>query len=221
MNIGEDFRKFALANTAAKRSVLDSGEIKNMLTPVVLEERELKATSVDVFSRLLMDRIIYFTGEVNAETCDVINAELLYLDSVDNRDINLYINSPGGSVVDGLSTIDTMNFISSNVSTISMGMAASMGAVLLSNGTKGKRFALPHSRIMIHSVSSGFNGHSADVRIEMEQMERAEQDVYNILSANTGKSYEEIKGLCDRDKWYIGAEAVELGIVDKIVDKTN
>jgi ATP-dependent Clp protease protease subunit len=151
-----------------------------------------------------------------------MNAELLYLDSVDNRDINLYINSPGGSVVDGLSVIDTMNFIKSDVSTTCMGMAASMGSVLLSNGTKGKRFVLPHSRVMIHSVASGFQGHTADVRIEMEQTERCQKDVYQILADNTGHTFEEMEKLCDRDNWFIGDEAVNnLHIADKVIVPTN
>jgi ATP-dependent Clp protease protease subunit len=218
MNLIKDFRKFALDKTKVRASVLDD-QVKDFITPYILEERELHVTQMDIFSRLLYDRILYFSGEVTSEACDTMNAELLYLDSVDNRDISLYINSNGGSVVAGLSVVDTMNFIKSDVSTISMGMAASMGAVLLSNGTKGKRFALPHSRIMIHSVSSGFSGHTADIRIEMEQTERCQKDVFKILADNTGKTIEEITTLCDRDKWYIGDEALELGIVDKIIEK--
>lgn len=220
MDLLKDFRNFAIDKGGVQPSVIDSQLTKNFLTPYILEERQLNVTQMDIFSRLLYDRILYFTGEVNSDTCDTINAELLYLDSVDNRDINLYINSPGGSVVDGLSVIDTINFIKSDVSTISMGMAASMGAVLLSNGKKGKRFALPHSRIMIHSVASSFKGHTADIRIEMEQTERCQKDVYEILSKNTGKPIEEIEALCDRDKWYIGTEALELGIVDRIIEQS-
>lgn len=219
-NIFKDFRKFALDKTNVKPTVFDD-QVKDFITPYILEERELHVTQMDIFSRLLYDRILYFSGEVTSEACDTMNAELLYLDSVDNRDISLYINSNGGSVVAGLSVVDTMNFIKSDVSTISMGMAASMGAVLLSNGTKGKRFALPHSRIMIHSVSSGFSGHTADIRIEMEQTERCQKDVFKILADNTGKTIEEITTLCDRDKWYIGDEALELGIVDKIIEKNS
>lgn len=217
-NIFKDFRKFAIDKANVKATVFDD-QTKDFVTPYILEERQLHVTQMDIFSRLLYDRILYFSGEVSSEACDTMNAELLYLDSVDNRDISLYINSNGGSVVAGLSVVDTMNFIKSDVSTISMGMAASMGAVLLSNGTKGKRYALPHSRIMIHSVSSGFSGHTADIRIEMEQTERCQKDVFKILADNTGKTIEEITTLCDRDKWYIGNEALELGIVDKIIEK--
>ena len=223
MDLIKDFRKFALDKTKVRASVLDDQLEKpsSFLTPYILEERQLNVTQMDIFSRLLYDRILYFTGEVTQETCDTMNAELLYLDSLDQRNINLYINSPGGSVVDGLSVIDTMNFIKSEVSTISMGMAASMGAVLLSNGAKGKRCALPHSRIMIHSVASSFAGHTADVRIEMEQTEKCQRDVYKILAENTGKSLDEIEKLCDRDNWYIGNEAIDLGIVDKIIESNK
>jgi ATP-dependent Clp protease protease subunit len=224
MDLEKDFRKFAISNTKIRATVLDDKikQAKDFLTPYILEERQLNVTQMDIFSRLLFDRILYFTGEVNQATCDTMNAELLYLDSVDNRDINLYINSPGGSVVDGLSVIDTMNFIKSDVSTTCMGMAASMGSVLLSNGTKGKRFVLPHSRVMIHSVASGFQGHTADVRIEMEQTERCQKDVYQILADNTGHTFEEMEKLCDRDNWFIGDEAVNnLHIADKVIVPTN
>lgn len=224
MDLEKDFRKFAISNTKIRATVLDDKikQAKDFLTPYILEERQLNVTQMDIFSRLLFDRILYFTGEVNQATCDTMNAELLYLDSVDNRDINLYINSPGGSVVDGLSVIDTMNFIKSDVSTTCMGMAASMGSVLLSNGTKGKRFVLPHSRVMIHSVASGFQGHTADVRIEMEQTERCQKDVYQILADNTGHTFEEMEKLCDRDNWFIGDEAVNnLHIADTVILPTN
>lgn len=224
MDLEKDFRKFAISNTKIRATVLDDKikQAKDFLTPYILEERQLNVTQMDIFSRLLFDRILYFTGEVNQDTCDTMNAELLYLDSVDNRDINLYINSPGGSVVDGLSVIDTMNFIKSDVSTTCMGMAASMGSVLLSNGSKGKRFVLPHSRVMIHSVASGFQGHTADVRIEMEQTERCQKDVYQILADNTGHTFEEMEKLCDRDNWFIGDEAVNnLHIADKVILPTK
>lgn len=218
-DLTKDFRKFAISNTNVKATVLDD-QIKKtngMMTPYILEERQLNVATFDVFSRLMYDRIIYFTGEVDEDSCNTAVAQLLYLSSVDERDINMYINSPGGSVVDGLGLIDTMNYIPCDISTTCIGMAASMGAVLLSNGTKGKRFVLPHSRVMIHSVSSGFRGHTADIKIEMEQTLRCQDDVYNILATNTGHTFEEIEKLCDRDKWFIGQEAVELGISDKVL----
>jgi len=221
--IGRDFRKFAISNTNVNATVLDDQISKTsaMLTPYILEERQLNVTQMDVFSRLMYDRIICFTGEVNEESCNTAIAQLLYLSSTDERDISMYITSGGGSVVDGLGLIDTMNYINCDISTTCIGMAASMGAVLLSNGAKGKRFVLPHSRVMIHSVSSGFRGHTADIKIEMEQTLRCQDDLYKILSENCGKSFEEIEALCDRDKWFIGKEAVDLGIADKVLIKSK
>lgn len=215
----KDFRHFASDKANVSPTVIDD-YAKNMITPYILEERKLNVTQMDVFSRLLFDRIVYFSGEVNDTSCDIAIAQLLYLSSVDNRDISLYINSSGGSVVSGLGLIDTMNFINCDISTTCLGMAASMGAVLLSNGAKGKRYVLPHSRVMIHSVSSGFKGHTADIKIEMEQTLRCQNDIYKILSDNCNKPIEEIERLCDRDMWYIGEEAItDLGIADNILVK--
>lgn len=221
MDLIKDFRKFAIDKTKVRATVLDDQLSKpnSFLTPYILEERQLNVTQMDIFSRLLYDRILYFTGEVNRETCDTMNAELLYLDSLDGRDISLYINSPGGSVVDGLSVIDTMNFINSDVSTICMGMAASMGSVLLSNGAKGKRLVLQHSRIMIHQVSSAMKGTVSDMEIEFAETQRCKRDIYNILAKNTGHTFDEIEKLCDRNNWFIGSEAVdELHIADKLIE---
>lgn len=215
-----DFRNFA-KDKGVSMSVFDDivKDVNNSLTPVVLEERKMNVVAMDVYSRMLYDRIIYFGHEFNQDTCNLLNAQLLYLSSLDERDINVYINSPGGSVVDGLSSIDVMNFIPNNVSTTCIGMAASMGAVLLSCGEKGKRFVLPHSRVMIHQVSSGMRGTYSDIKIEMEQTERCRNDVYRLLADNMGKTFEEVEMLCDRNNWFIGQEAVELGIVDKVLTK--
>lgn len=218
-NITKDFRHFAIDKVGVSPSVVDD-KIKKAsahLTPYILEERQLNVATFDVFSRLMYDRIVYFTGEVNEDSCNTAIAQLLYLSSVDERDINMYINSPGGSVVDGLGLIDTMNYINCNVSTTCIGMAASMGAVLLSNGTQGKRFVLPHSRVMIHQVSSGMRGTVSDMEIEFEQTKRCKQDVYEILAKNTGKSFEEMEKLCDRNNWFIGQEAVDLHIADRVL----
>lgn len=219
-NVFKDFKLFAkdkgLYNSATEDQIKG---LKNSLTPVVLEERDLRATAVDVFSRLLMDRQIFFGADVNEDTCNLVVAQLLYLDSLtDDRDISIIINSPGGSVINGLAVIDTMNFIKSDVSTLCCGVAASMGAVLLSNGTKGKRYILPHSRVMIHQVSSWLGGTFSDVKIEFEQMERAKRDVYQVLADNMGKSFEEMETLCDRNNWFIGQEAVDINIVDSVIN---
>ena len=222
-NLTNDFRKFALSKTNVSPSALDDIVKKqgNMITPYILEERQLNVATFDVFSRLMYDRIVYFTGVVNDDTCNTAVAQLLYLASVDERDISMYINSPGGSVVDGLGLVDTMDYISCDVSTLCIGMAASMGSVLLSNGAKGKRFVLPHSRVMIHQVSSSQSGTLADLEIEIEQTRRCKNDVYKILADNTGKTFEEMESLCDRNNWFIGQEAVDLGIADKVLTKNN
>ena len=219
----KDFRKFAISNTNVNATVLDD-QIKksqNIITPYILEERQLNVATFDVFSRLMYDRIICFTGEVNEESCNTAIAQLLYLSSTDERDISMYINSPGGSVVDGLGLVDTMNYINCDVATTCIGMAASMGSVLLSNGTKGKRFVLPHSRVMIHQVSSSQSGTLADLEIEIEQTRRCKNDVYKILADNTNHSFEEMEKLCDRNNWFIGKEAVDLGIADKVLIKSK
>ncbi len=216
----KDFRNFALCN-GVKATVFDDQvkDVTNMLTPYILEERQLNVTPLDIFSRLLYDRIIYFTGTVNDDTCNTAIAQLLYLSSVDDRDINMYINSHGGSVVDGLGLIDTMNYINCNVSTTCIGMAASMGAVLLSCGTQGKRFVLPHSRVMIHQVSSSQQGTLEDMEIELEQTRRCKKDLYEILAKNSNKSFEEIERDCDRNFWLIGQESVDYGLADSVLVK--
>jgi len=221
--IGRDFRKFAISNTNVNATVLDD-QIKksqNIITPYILEERQLNVATFDVFSRLMYDRIIYFTGVVDEDSCNTAVAQLLYLSSTDERDISMYINTQGGSVVDGLGLVDTMNYINCDVATTCIGMAASMGSVLLSNGTKGKRFVLPHSRVMIHQVSSSQSGTLADLEIEIEQTRRCKNDVYKILADNTNHSFEEMEKLCDRNNWFIGKEAVDLGIADKVLIKSK
>lgn len=215
-----DFKLFAKDKGVSPLLIDDTTKmIENSLTPVILEERQMNVASLDIYSRMLYDRQIFFGHEFNSETCNLLIAQLLYLDSLDNRDINININSPGGSVIDGLAVIDTMNFIKSDVSTLCIGEAASMGAVLLSSGTQGKRFVLPHGRVMIHQVSSGMRGTYSDMKIELEQTERCKKDIYEILAKNMGKSFEEIEQLCDRNNWFIGQEAVDIGLVDGIITK--
>ena len=216
----KDFSLFARdkgVSSLVLNDVIKSTE--NSYTPVVLEERKLNVSTLDIYSRLLYDRILYFGHEFNQETCNLAIAQLLYLDSIGEQNINIYVNSGGGEVLSGLGLIDTMNLIKSPVSTTCVGMAASMGAVLLSCGEKGKRFVLPHSRVMIHQVSSGMRGTYSDMKIELEQTERCRNDLYNILATNLGKSFEEIEQLCDRDNWFIGQEAVDLGIADQLLVK--
>lgn len=216
----EDFKHFAKDKVNISSDVIDR-QFKNMVYPTVIEERDsaMRVSEINVFSRLIQDRILFLSGEVDSLSMDTMIAQMLYLNSVDNRDINMYINSPGGDVLAGLSLIDTMNYVDSDVATTCMGMAASMGAVLLSCGAKGKRFVLPHSRVMIHQVSSHNRGTLADLEIELEQTRRCKEDLYKILAENCGKTFEEIEKDCDRNFWLIGNEAVQYGIVDKILSK--
>ena len=214
----EDFRKFATDKANVKPSVLDA-TVKDFTTPFILEERKMNVAQLDVFSRLMYDRIIFLSGEVTPESMDTITAQLLYLDSVDNRDISIYINSPGGDCYSGLQLVSVMNFIKSDVSTTVLGMAASMGAVIASSGAKGKRFALPYSRFMIHQPSS-FNGYTkfTDSKIALQEMESIRNDLYEILAKNSGKPIDEIIKLCENgDKWYRGSDMVEAGFIDKII----
>ena len=187
--------------------------------PFIIEERRNPAQTIDIYSRLVEDRIIYMGEEFDNDSCNRIVAQLLYLDSLNHNPIRIYINSPGGTVIDGLAIIDTINFIKSPVYTICVGLAASMGAVLFSCGEKGHRMVLPHSRVMIHQVSGFAGGSLADMKIDLEQTKRCEQDIYHILANNLDKSYDEIVTLCDRNNWFIGQEAIDLGIADKVLNK--
>jgi ATP-dependent Clp protease, protease subunit len=214
----KDLRNFCL-DKGVSGLYYDDYVKNSYINPMVLEERQMNVTSLDVYSRLLMDRIIFVNGEVESNMANILTAQLLWLDQQSDKQINLYINSPGGSVIDGLQILDTTKIINAPISTTCLGMAASMGAVILSCGEKGQRFALPHSRIMIHQVSSACRGSYSDMKIEFEQTERCKKDVYNILAENLGKTYDEIELLCDRNNWFIGEEAVKLGIVDEIVTK--
>lgn len=218
----DDFRHFATDKVGVAPSALDAA-VKNLVYPTIVEEREsaMRVSEINVFSRLIQDRILFLSGQVDSTSMDTMIAQMLYLNSVDNRDIGLYISSPGGDVLSGLSLIDTMNYIESDVSTTCLGMAASMGAVLLSCGTKGKRFVLPHSRVMIHQVSSGMQGVLKDMEIELEQTRRCKEDLYKILADNCGKTFEQIEHDCDRNFWMLGNEAVEYGIADKVLTKNN
>ena len=217
----QDFRLFAKDKCQIDAMKLDQ-IADNYIVPTVIEERPSaqRITEMNVFSRLIQDRILFLNGEVDSDSCNVLVAQMLYLASVDNRDISMYISSPGGSVVDGLSVIDTMNFIKPDISTTCIGMAASMGAVILSNGVKGKRFILPHSRVMIHQVSSGMKGKASDLEIEMKETLRCKEDLYKILSENCGKTPEEIERDCKSDFWLHGIEAVEYGIADNLITKS-
>ena len=190
------------------------------LVPYVVEQTNRGERSYDIFSRLLNDRIIFLGEEVNATTASLVVAQMLYLEAQDpDKDIQFYINSPGGSVTDGMAIYDTMQYIKCDVSTICIGMAASMGAFLLSSGAKGKRIALPNAEIMIHQPSAGTQGQITDMAIHLKRLEVVKKRMNRILSENTGKSIEVVTADCERDNFMTAQEAVEYGLIDRVIDK--
>lgn len=216
----KDFNKFALSKGISssklhgyRKHVTRSG----YMNPVILEESELEATPIDVFSRLMLDRQVFIGTEIDPEVANIINAQLLYLDSVSDEEITLLINSPGGTCYDGLAIIDTMDYIAPEISTICVGMAASMSAVILSAGEKGKRFILPHSRVMIHQPHGGTYGQASDILIEAEQIKILKDELCEIIAKNSGQPLDRVLKDCDRDCWMTSNESIEYGIVDEII----
>ena len=216
----QDFRKYATKHLGMSSMVLDD-VVKSQagyLNPYILEERQLNVTQLDVFSRLMMDRIIFLGTEVNDYTANVLQAQMLYLDSVDSaKDISIYINSPGGSVYAGLGIYDTMQFINSDVQTICTGMAASMAAVLLVAGKEGKRSALPHSRIMIHQPMGGAQGQASDIEITAREIQKLKKELYTIISDHSHQPFDKVWADSDRDYWMTADEAKEYGMVDEVL----
>lgn len=225
-----DFEKYAVKHLGISSNTLDGYQkainthagvtvpSADYMNPYILEERQLNVTQMDVFSRLMMDRIIFLGTQVSDTSANIIQAQLLYLDSVDpDKDISLYINSPGGSVYAGLGIYDTMQYVNSDVSTICTGMAASMAAVLLVAGEKGKRYALPHSRVMIHQPMGGIQGQASDIEITAREILKLKEELYRIISDHSGMSMEKVAADSDRDYWMIAAEAKEYGMIDKIL----
>lgn len=195
-------------------------EIRNYVSPTIIEERQLNVAAMDVFSRLMMDRIIFLGAPIYDDAANIIQAQLLFLESVDaDKDIQLYINSPGGSVSAGLGIYDTMQLISCDVATICTGMAASMGAVLLTAGAAGKRSALPHSRVMIHQPLGGAQGQASDIEITAREIAKTKHELYDILSLHSGVAYKKIERDADRDYWLTAAEAKEYGLIDNVLGK--
>lgn len=193
--------------------------IKNF-TPSVVEERQLNMVQMDVFSRLMMDRIIFLGLPVDDYVANVIQAQLLFMESVDaKRDISIYINSPGGSVTAGLGIYDTMQYVSADIGTICTGISASMAAVLLASGTPGKRTCLPHSRVMIHQPSGGMQGQVSDMEVSYQLIKNMQKELYDILVSHTGQPYEKIKADCDRDHWMAAEEAKTYGLVDEVLNR--
>ncbi|WP_033563113.1 ATP-dependent Clp endopeptidase proteolytic subunit ClpP [Sphingobacterium sp. SYP-B4668] len=225
MNIDKnEFRKYAIKHHRIGSQHVDSfisrvqQNMPTNLTPYIVEERQLNVAQMDVFSRLMMDRIIFLGDAVTDQVANIIQAQLLFLQSTDaQRDIQIYINSPGGSVYAGLGIYDTMQYIAPDVATICTGIAASMGAVLLVAGAKGKRAALKHSRVMIHQPSGGAQGVAADMEINLREMLKLKEELYTIIAEHSGQSYEWVEKSSDRDYWMRAAEAKEFGMVDEVL----
>jgi ATP-dependent Clp protease protease subunit len=217
-----DFRKYAVKHLGMDGLALDDvmRVQSQYLNPYILEERQLNVTQMDVYSRLMMDRIIFLGTQIDDYTANTLQAQLLYLDSVDSgKDISLYINSPGGSVTAGLGIYDTMQFISSDVATICTGMAASMGAVLLVAGQEGKRSALPHSRVMIHQPLGGVQGQASDIEIEAKEILKFKKELYTIISEHSHTPYDKVYQDSDRNYWMTAEEAKEYGMIDQVLKR--
>ena len=223
MDIKKDFRDFSVKHLG--NSGLATDQYMSMygptnLTPYIMEERRLNVAQMDVFSRLMMDRIIFLGTGIDDQVANIVTAQLLFLESSDaSKDIQIYINSPGGSVYAGLGIYDTMQIIKPDVSTICTGMAASMGAVLLVAGEKGKRSALKHSRVMIHQPSGGAQGVASDMEINLREMLKLKKELYDIIANHSGQTYEWVEKASDRDYWMTSTEAKEFGMVDEVLER--
>ncbi len=231
--MNRDFEKFAVGHLGLNSNTLHSyaaavnragglvsaAPTADYINPYILEERQLNVAQMDVFSRLMMDRIIFLGTQVTDQSANIIQAQLLYLDSVDpEKDISIYVNSPGGSVYAGLGIYDTMQYIHSDVSTICTGMAASMAAVLLVAGEKGKRFALPHSRVMIHQPMGGIQGQASDIEITAREILKLKDELYRIIADHSGQPFDKVEKDSDRDYWMTAAEARDYGMIDKVLE---
>lgn len=229
MNNNKDFRNYAVHHLGMNGLALDQYNSRlsasmqsSYINPSIIEERQLNVAQMDVFSRLMMDRIIFLGTEVTDYTANVIQAQLLYLDSSDpGKDVSIYVNSPGGSVYAGLGIYDTMQYISSDVTTICTGMAASMAAVLLVAGEKDKRFALPHSRVMIHQPMGGAQGQASDIEITAREIKKLKHELYTIIAEHSGQPFEKVERDSDRDYWMTAEEAKEYGMIDTILVRTE
>src|SRR6202163_1974857 len=220
MSFNSEFEKYAVKHRGISSNTLNgySKHLVTALTPNIIEERPMNVAVMDVYSRLMMDRIIFLGYPINEEVANIITAQLLFLDSSDrNRDINMYINSPGGSVYSGLGVYNTMQYVTPDVATICIGMAASMGATLMCAGTKGKRTALKHSRVMMHQPSGSIGGQASDIEITVNEIRKLKKELYEIYSFHTGKSLKQIEKDSDRDYWLTAVEAKEYGLVDEVL----
>ena len=220
----KDFKKYATKHLGINSIVLDkyTSISNNYISPTIIEERQLNVASMDVFSRLMMDRIIFLGLPIDDYVANIIQAQLLYLESADpSKDISIYLNSPGGSVYAGLGIYDTMQYISPDIATICTGMAASMGAVLLCAGTKGKRSALKHSRIMIHQPMGGAQGQASDIEITAREILKLRKELYSIIAEHSGNTFKKVEKDSDRDFWMTAGEAKEYGMIDEVLVRNH
>ncbi|NCO55381.1 MAG: ATP-dependent Clp endopeptidase proteolytic subunit ClpP [Bacteroidetes bacterium] len=220
MKENDEFRKYAIKHIGINSSVLDKYKIitNSYISPTIIEERQLNVATMDVFSRLMMDRIIFLGTPIDDDVANIIQAQLLFLESSDpNKDIQIYFNTPGGSVYAGLGIYDTMQYIGSDIATICTGMAASMGAILLTAGAKGKRSALTHSRIMIHQPMGGAEGQASDIEITAREILKLKKELYQILALHSNQPFEKIEKDSDRDHWLTAIEAKEYGLIDEVL----
>ena len=219
-----EFRKYAVKHKGISGNTYDSYAKHNIsnMTPYIIEERQLNVAQMDVFSRLMMDRIIFLGTGIDDQVANIMQAQLLFLQSVDaKKDIQIYLNSPGGSVYAGLGIYDTMQYITPDVATICTGMAASMGAVLMCAGAKGKRAALKHARVMIHQPLGGAEGQASDIEITAREIQKLKKELYDIIAKHSGQTYEKVWADSDRDYWMTSEEAKAYGMVDEILLKTK
>lgn len=223
MNYSDEFRKYAIKHKGISSTTVDSfvSSVRaDYISPTIIEERQLNIATMDVFSRLMMDRIIFLGVGINDYVSNIIQAQLLFLESVDaKKDIQIYLNSPGGSVYAGLGIYDTMQFVQPSIATICTGMAASMGAVLMCAGDKGKRAALKHARIMIHQPMGGAEGQASDIEITAREIQKLKKELYEIIASHSGQTYEKVWSDSDRDHWMTAEEAKEYGMIDEILTR--
>ena len=221
-NLINNFKSFAKTHGVSDKAIDNfvSKVNSQYINPTILEERQLNVTQMDVFSRLFMERILFLGGEITSDVANILVCQLLYLEMIDSSaPITMYINSPGGSVYDGLAIYDTMQYVSCPITTICTGMAASMASILLCAGAKGNRYALPHSRVMIHQPMGGVSGQASDIEITAKEILKLKDELFQIIADHSGKTLEEVRQDGDRDHWLTAQEALEYGMIDEIVVK--
>ena len=221
MNYGKEFEKYAMSDHGVSSMNMHYAkqQLENSMTPYILEERPMRATQMDIFSRLMMDRLLWVAGPVNDGMSTIVQAQLMFLDSVEKKDITMHIDSPGGSVKSGLSMVDVMEYIKSDIRTVNTGMAASMGSILLGAGTKGKRSSLKHSTTMLHQSSGGFSGNIQDAEIDWSEWKKVNKELFVLLGKYCGKKPEKVAKDATRDFWMNAEEAVKYGIIDEIITR--